>query len=101
MDLSIIIVSYNAREDLDACLRSLHDTPPAASHEIIVVDNASTDGSAETARRWSAVRVIDAGSNLGFAAANNVGIRASDGAFALLLNSDTVVRAGALDVLLR
>ena len=99
-DLSIIIVSYNARDDLERCLRSLHEAPPAAVHEIIVVDNASTDGSADAARQRSSVRVIDAGSNLGFAAAANLGIRASAGRSLLLLNSDTIVPSGAVDTLM-
>src|SRR4051812_21117130 len=98
--LSIIIVSFNARADLERCLESLHAAPPAASHDIVVVDNQSTDGSAEAARRWSGVTVIDAGGNVGFARANNLGIRRSTGANILLLNSDTVVPAGAIDRLL-
>jgi GT2 family glycosyltransferase len=97
MTLSIIIVSFNAREDLERCLASLHEAAPAVSHEIILVDNASTDGSADAARRWPDVRVIEAGSNRGFASANNLGIRASGGEFLLLLNSDTIVPAGAVD----
>jgi len=96
-DLSIIIVSYNAREDLERCLTSLHNPAPAIAHEIIVVDNASRDGSADSARRWPDVRVIDSGANRGFAAGNNIGIRASRGTALLLLNSDTVVPAGAID----
>ena len=94
IDVSIVIVSYNTRDDLERCLASLHDAPPAAAHEIIVVDNASIDGSADAARRWPDVQVIDAGANRGFAAANNIGIRASRGAHLLLLNSDTIVPAG-------
>jgi GT2 family glycosyltransferase len=97
MDLSIIIVSYNARADLERCLSALHETPPAAAHEIIVVDNHSSDGSAAAARHWPAVRVIEPGANLGFAAGSNVGIRASSGVDLLLLNSDTVVPRGAID----
>ena len=98
-DLSIIIVSYNARADLERCLAALHADPPRTPHEIVVVDNQSADGSAEAARRWSGVRVIDAGSNLGFARANNIGIRETTGRNVLLLNSDTVVPAGAIDQL--
>jgi GT2 family glycosyltransferase len=98
--LSIIIVSFNARADLERCLESLHAHPPAASHQVIVVDNRSTDGSAEAARRWPGVHVIEAGANLGFARANNIGIGAGDGTNLLLLNSDTVVPAGAIDGLL-
>jgi GT2 family glycosyltransferase len=100
IELSIIIVSFNARADLERCLESLHAAPPAALHEILVVDNGSTDGSADAARRWPRVQVIQADSNLGFARANNIGIRASGGATLLLLNSDTVVPPGAIDRLL-
>ena len=97
MDLSIIIVSFNAGADLERCLASLHHHPATTPHEIIVVDNQSADGSAEAARRWSGVRVIETGGNLGFARANNVGIRASQGVNLLLLNSDTIVPPGAID----
>ena len=100
-DLSIVIVSYNARADLERCLTSLHSPPPAVSFEIIVVDNASTDGSAEAMKRWPHVRVIEAGGNRGFAAANNIGIRASRSGFLLLLNSDTIVPRGAIDTMMR
>jgi GT2 family glycosyltransferase len=99
LDLSIVIVSFNAREDLERCLASLRETPPSCSHEIVVVDNASTDGSADTARRHAGVRVIEAGDNRGFAAANNIGIRSSTGANVLLLNCDTIVPAAAIDTL--
>lgn len=98
-DLAIIIVSYNTRDDLCACLRSLRQSPPAVSHQIVVVDNASGDGSADAARSFAGVQVIEAGANVGFAAANNIGIRASESEFALLLNSDTIVPPGAIDVL--
>lgn len=100
LDLSIIIVSYNTREHLERCLASLRAPAPAAAHEIVVVDNASSDGSADAARRHAGVTVLDAGANLGFSAANNLGIRASQGANLLLLNSDTLVPAGAVDRLL-
>jgi GT2 family glycosyltransferase len=99
LDLSIVVVSYNARADLERCLASLHDPPPSIRHEIVVVDNASTDGSADAARQWPSVRVIAEPSNRGFAAANNVGIRATTGVNVLLLNSDTIVPAGAIDTL--
>jgi N-acetylglucosaminyl-diphospho-decaprenol L-rhamnosyltransferase len=99
--LSIIIVSYNSRGDLDACLDSLTRNRAAVDHEIVVVDNASPDGTAAAARaRWPAVRVLDAGGNLGFAAANNIGIRQTFGELVLLLNPDTIVPPGALDTLI-
>jgi hypothetical protein len=100
MVLSIIIVSFNARADLERCLESLRTAPPAVEHEIVVVDNGSTDGSVDVVRRFSGIRVIEAGANLGFARANNIGIRASSGVNLLLLNSDTVVSPGSLDRLL-
>lgn len=99
-DLSIIIVSFNARADLERCLESLHAAPPLVAHEILVVDNASSDGSAAAARRWDDVRVIDAGANVGFARANNLGIRASQGTNLLLLNPDTIVPPSAIDRLI-
>lgn len=98
MTLDIIIVSFNARADLERCLHSLHAAPPATPHRIIVVDNASSDGSSEAVRRgWPDVHVIDLPQNAGFAAANNAGIRAAAGELLLLLNSDTIVPAGAID----
>jgi GT2 family glycosyltransferase len=98
-DVSIVIVSFNAREDLERCLAALHNAPPAASWEIVVVDNGSHDGSQAAARRWP-ITVIEAGANLGFAAATNLGIRASEGQALLLLNSDAIVPPGAVDRLL-
>jgi GT2 family glycosyltransferase len=95
--LSIIIVSFNARRHLVKCLESLGAAPPATPHEIVVVDNASSDGSADAARQFASVRVIGMGRNAGFSAANNAGIRGSSGELVLLLNSDTIVPADAID----
>ena len=97
-DLAIVIVSFNARSDLKECLGSLAAHPPAMSHEVIVVDNASADGSADAARDAGA-RVIALDRNAGFAAANNAGIRSTRGELILLLNSDTIVPPGAIDAL--
>jgi GT2 family glycosyltransferase len=100
--LSIAIVTYNSRGEIDACLGSLTRDRPAVDHEIVVVDNASPDGTAAAVReRWPAVRVLDAGGNLGFAAANNLAIRQTSGELVLLLNPDTIVPAGAVDTLVR
>jgi GT2 family glycosyltransferase len=85
--------------DLERCLGSILQNPPRTTHEIVVVDNASSDGSAEAAAAFAPVRVIRSPRNAGFAAANNVGIRASQGSLLLLLNSDTVVPEGAIDAL--
>ena len=97
--LSIIVVTYNSRKDIGGCLESLLKTGAVAvDHEIIVIDNESTDGTAAFIReRWPGVKAIDAGGNRGFAAANNIGIRQSFGELVLLLNPDTIVPAGALD----
>jgi N-acetylglucosaminyl-diphospho-decaprenol L-rhamnosyltransferase len=100
-DLAIVIVSYNTRNDLARVLESLAAAPPAVAHDVVVVDNASSDGSLQMVRdRWPAVRAIDAGANLGFSKANNIGIRATVGDWVLLLNSDAVVPAGAIDALM-
>jgi GT2 family glycosyltransferase len=100
MTLSIVIVSYNARVELERCVETLHATPPGIPHDITVVDNASTDGGIDVVRtRWPRVQVIALDGNRGFAAGNNVGIRATRGDLVLLLNSDTVARAGAIDTL--
>jgi N-acetylglucosaminyl-diphospho-decaprenol L-rhamnosyltransferase len=96
--LSIVIVSFNARADLERCLASLTAAPPALAHDIVVVDNASTDDSVSAVRRgWPHVRVLPQARNGGFARANNTGIRATTGELLLLLNSDTIAPPGAID----
>jgi N-acetylglucosaminyl-diphospho-decaprenol L-rhamnosyltransferase len=98
--LAIVIVNFNAREHLDDCLASLAAAPPAASHEIVVVDNASSDGSGASVRaRWPDVALYEQTENRGFAAATNAGIRATASELVLLLNNDTIVPPGALDAL--
>ena len=100
--LAIIVVSYNTRTELEACLRSIHEPRPTMSHDVVVVDNASLDGSADAVRStWPNVRLIEPGENLGYARANNRGIRATASELILLLNSDTVVPPGAIDALVR
>jgi N-acetylglucosaminyl-diphospho-decaprenol L-rhamnosyltransferase len=98
--VSIIIVSFNAADDLARCLESIHTAPPSTPHDIIVVDNGSTDRSVDVARRFAGVRVVELGSNAGFARANNIGMRESRSEHILLLNSDTAVPAGAIDALI-
>src|SRR5437868_2229955 len=97
--LSIIIVTYNSRADVLHCLAALTGAgAPHTGHEIVVVDNASPDGTATYLReRWPGIRVIDSGANRGFAAANNIGIRHTSGELVLLLNPDTVVDPAAID----
>lgn len=101
IDLSIIIVSYNVRELLRACLTSIeHPTPAALRQEIIVVDNASTDGSARMVRQhFPQARLIVNRDNRGFAAASNQGLRESCGRYVVLLNPDTQVLDDALAVM--
>jgi GT2 family glycosyltransferase len=96
--LSIVIVSFNARTDLQACLASLAANPPSLDHDTVIIDNASTDGSADAARA-AGLKVIALDRNAGFAAANNAGIRETRGELILLLNSDTLVPPGAIDAL--
>ena len=99
-DVHVIIVSYNTRADLDACLASLFVAPPACVAGVTVVDNASTDGSTEMVRsRYPAVEVVALATNAGFGAANNVALRRCTQPFALLLNSDTIVTPAAIDTL--
>jgi GT2 family glycosyltransferase len=100
-DISVVIVSYNTRDLLDACVESIADAVRAHNYEILVADNGSSDGSVDMLRRnWPNVRVIELGINLGFACANNVAIRRAHGRYVLLLNSDAEAAPGAIDTLL-
>lgn len=99
-EVSVIVVSYNTRAMTLDCLRSLA-AETTIPHETIVVDNASTDGSAAAiAAAFPAVRLIASPENHGFAKANNIAARAARGRYLLLLNPDTVVLDRALDRLL-
>jgi GT2 family glycosyltransferase len=98
--VAVIIVSYNVGDELEACLGALRDEARGLTAAVTVVDNGSTDGTVAMLReRWPAVHVIEAGVNLGFARANNVGVRATASEFVLLLNPDTVTKPGALRIL--
>lgn len=99
---SIVIVSWNVEEDLANCIRSIEENRPCGEFEVIVVDNASTDGTAETIRSdFPQVTLIANDENRGFAAANNIGIENSGGRYVLFLNPDTIVHPGSLDALVR
>lgn len=99
--LSIIIVTWNGKRYALECLESLYSHPAAVSTEIIVVDNASTDGTPDAIReRFPEVTVLRNKDNLGFARANNIGIRASHGQYVCLINSDVVVSDGCLEKLI-
>lgn len=96
--LSVLIVNWNSREELRNCLDSLRLFPPTQKHEIIVVDNQSTDGSAElVASSFPEVHLLQAGKNLGYAAGNNLAFSVATGEWLLTLNPDTVVPKGAID----
>lgn len=98
MDLSILIVSYNTRDLTRRCLQSIRDARPAAEYEVIAVDNASADGSADMIEReFTDVRLIRSPENVGFAAGNNLARRHARGGRLLLLNPDTRVHPGAID----
>ena len=99
-DLDICIVSYNARQLLGQCLRSLFATLGARSPraQVWVADNGSPDASADLVRReFPAVRLIENRQNLGFARANNQLLTLGRAPYALLLNSDTIVQPGAIE----
>ena len=97
MDISIIIINWNTRDILHNCLASVYRTIGDIRHEIIVVDNASRDGSAAMLRdEYPQVRIIQNEENRGFGAANNQAMRVMAGRYALLLNSDTVLTESAV-----
>lgn len=100
MDLSLIVVNWNVKALLRDCLNSLlaaTAAEPGLATEIIVVDSASTDGSAQMVRaEFPQVRLIASDQNLGYAGGNNTGAEASVGRYLFLLNPDTVVQVNAL-----
>jgi GT2 family glycosyltransferase len=96
--VSIIIVSWNAREFLRGCLNSIAQSRGQSGDEVIVVDNASSDGSAEMVEReFPSVKLLRAGSNLGFAGANNLAMKYAQGDYFALVNSDALVYPGCLE----
>src|SRR5579864_1385073 len=100
MDISVVIVGWNAKHYLQLCLDSLLSTPPRRSMEIIVVDNASADGTAEMIKeKFPRVKLIRSEQNLGFSKGNNVGIRQCQGRYIALVNPDVIVFPGCLDAL--
>jgi GT2 family glycosyltransferase len=100
--LSIIIVSYNTKELLIKCLSSVFEQTTRTDFEIIVVDNNSEDDSVTTVKTvFPQVNIITNKTNLGFAVANNKGLRSMKGQYALLLNPDTIVLDNAIDKMVR
>jgi GT2 family glycosyltransferase/tetratricopeptide (TPR) repeat protein len=103
--VSVVVLTYNNWEYTRACLASLRDYSDYPDLEIIVVDNASSDGTPENLcqlqRQDPRIRVVLNDANLGFAAGNNVGLRLARGEFVILLNNDTVVTRGWVRDLIR
>jgi N-acetylglucosaminyl-diphospho-decaprenol L-rhamnosyltransferase len=90
--LAFIIVSYNTRDLLDACLASIYRHTDGLSFEVIVVDNASCDGSPVMVReKYPEAGLVESGKNLGFGQANNLGFTLSRAPFVMLLNSDALL----------
>lgn len=97
MDLSIVIVNWNTRDLLYDCLRTVFAGLVPLRTEVLVVDNGSSDGSAEMVRtEFPKARLIETGRNLGFAGGNNVALRIAMGRYVLLLNTDTLVHGDVL-----
>ena len=99
--LSVIIVNWNTKELLLGCLQSLMEQSHVQEYEIVVVDNASVDQSAQTiAQKYQGIKIIQNDHNIGFSKANNQGIRVSHGEILLFLNPDTLVPPGTLSAML-
>jgi GT2 family glycosyltransferase len=100
LDLSIITVSFNTREILTNCIKSIVKYTKGITYEIIVVDNDSKDGSIERIKelekKYPQVRFVDAKANVGFGKANNLGAKKAKGEYLLLLNSDTLIFDNAI-----
>jgi GT2 family glycosyltransferase len=98
-DVSVIIVSFNTRDVLRECLRSVYREMGALDVQIIVVDNCSTDGSPKMVEEeFPDVTLIRSNINLGFGGANNLGFQSAEGRYIVLLNSDAFLTPGALQL---
>lgn len=101
MKLSIIIVSWNVRDDLLKCLHSINENKPSCTYEVIIIDNASTDETADMIKKhFPEIKLIANHDNRGFAAANNQGMKVSQGEYILLLNPDTILHPKSFDILI-
>lgn len=95
--LAVVIVTHNSATEIEACLASFVGRTVPHPTEVVVVDNASTDDTPNLVRRrFPDVQVVEAGGNVGFARANNLGAARTTGALILLLNPDTIVPEGAV-----
>jgi hypothetical protein len=98
-DVTIVIVSFNTRDVLRECLQSVYREAGSLRVQVIVVDNASTDGTAAMIEReFSGVLLIRSEVNLGFGPANNLGFQAAGGRYIVLLNSDAFLSEGSLQL---
>lgn len=96
--ISVIIVSWNAREFLRNCLKSIRDSGGPLVREVIVVDNGSADGSPDmVAEEFPEATVVRSSENLGFARANNLGFQRASGSWLALANSDAIVHPGCFE----
>jgi N-acetylglucosaminyl-diphospho-decaprenol L-rhamnosyltransferase len=101
-DVAVVVVNYNAGPALSACVRSINESAGDAVVEIVVVDNASADGSLDDAlEAWPGTRAVRNDANRGFAAAVNQGIRATTAPYVLLLNPDAEIVGGTLGGLVK
>ncbi len=94
--VSIILVNYNGAEVLPDCVNSIEKLIPISDYEIILVDNASSDGSPELVAQNPHINLIRLSENLGFGAGNNAGAHIATGEFLLLLNTDTILTSNIL-----
>ena len=98
VDVTIVVVSFNTRDLTNQCLKSIYSETGNVNFQVVVVDNASTDGSAQmVAEQFPQVTLIQNADNRGFAAANNQAFAIARGRHILLLNSDTIVLDRAID----
>ncbi len=98
--VSIIILSWNTKKFLLGCLHSLAERVYDEDYEVVVVDNASQDGSCElVAKQFPSVRLIGLSKNIGYAAGTNIGIRMAKGKYILLLNSDIIIVGNAIETM--
>ena len=100
IDCSIILVNYNTCQLTLDCIYSIHKYSEGFTYEIIVVDNASTDGSKETLSKLESITFIDSGKNAGFGTANNLGLKRAVGDYLFLLNTDTILLENSIKKML-
>ncbi len=102
MDLSVIVVNWNTKDLAIKCLESVFKLTKGVTFELIVVDNASSDGTSEEIKKhFPMVRLLENKQNLGYAKANNQGIKVAKGKYILLLNSDAYLLENSLPKLVR